>query len=414
MSGTAISNLPAASSALSTDLIPAVEVGSPNVTKRVTVTQLQAGLLPTTGGDLSGPLVLENAVALQAEDNTDAIHNLLVVDASNNTNLYNAGGGTLQFNAQAGTTEGSMTNAGVWTLGGVQLASSAITANAVTYNSTAGHAIAFGWNGTNLLGYVDGTGTPGALATVAYVSGTYATTSYVNSTFYTASYVGANFATYSYVSSNFYSTSASDARYLFKTGDTCTGTLNINGSSTIGGSVVVGGNLQVNTNFDVYGAATFHAAINSSGTGTYLAPTFVQTTPVGWNINLGLACNNAIVAQYVLTNSDRRVKDNIRTISYEDGVEWVMLGRPCSFELDGKPSAGFIAQEDLQNVRCKAVGGGPSSDVRVAESDGVVAAGHLLTRDYNQDVPYHEAVLQGLLKKVAALEAEVNALRRVA
>ncbi len=58
MSGTTISNLPAAAGAITTDLVPVVEVGSPNVTKRLTIAQFLASVLPLAGGTLTGTLTV--------------------------------------------------------------------------------------------------------------------------------------------------------------------------------------------------------------------------------------------------------------------------------------------------------------------------------------------------------------------
>ena len=68
MSGTTISALPAASSVLSTDLVPVVELGTPNVTKRANIGQVLSSVLPLAGGKMTGPIELSNNVALKADD----------------------------------------------------------------------------------------------------------------------------------------------------------------------------------------------------------------------------------------------------------------------------------------------------------------------------------------------------------
>lgn len=59
-----ISALPAASSVGDTDLTVVVDIGSPNVTKRATAGQMRAGLLPLTGGTLTGALALNNTLTV--------------------------------------------------------------------------------------------------------------------------------------------------------------------------------------------------------------------------------------------------------------------------------------------------------------------------------------------------------------
>lgn len=61
MSGTTISNLPSAGSVPTTNLLPTVLLGTPNVTQRATVTQLLANALTTLAGQtIAGTLSATN------------------------------------------------------------------------------------------------------------------------------------------------------------------------------------------------------------------------------------------------------------------------------------------------------------------------------------------------------------------
>ena len=64
---------------------------------------------------------------------------------------------------------GGITVAGPCTLGSVN--GHTIGPPGIVYPGTEGHSIAFGWNGANLIAHVDGTGAPGALASVGQLGG---------------------------------------------------------------------------------------------------------------------------------------------------------------------------------------------------------------------------------------------------
>lgn len=199
MSGTTISNLPPAASALLSDLVPVVEVGPTDVTKSVTLQQVHDLILPTTGltlhGDLTligGNVLLDNTKAVEAKNSSNVYQNLLWMDASNVVHLA---GGPLHLDtavtAASSLTAANVTSTGAATIGGT----------GITYSGIAGgHSFGFSWDGTFINGNVDGTGTPGRLAGVNWVN------------------------------ANYYTAGTSDGRYLYKSGDTCTGALQVNGN----------------------------------------------------------------------------------------------------------------------------------------------------------------------------------------
>jgi hypothetical protein len=74
--------------------------------------------------------------------------------------------------------------------------------------------------------------------------------------------------------------------------------------------------------------------------------------------------------------------------------------------MDGRASAGFIAQEDVRAGRGAAVGLLPSDDPRFANSDGVAPDGGRLVRNYEHDIAYLTKALQDAMTRIAALEAK--------
>lgn len=127
------------------------------------------------------------------------------------------------------------------------------------------------------------------------------------------------------------------------------------------------------------------------------------------SIGASIVATNGIVAFGFYTTSDRRSKSDIATIPWTDANRWVSCARPCTFTLDGAPSAGFLAQEDLQAGRGAAVQAILDEDPTYADSDGVAPDGHRLIRDYQHDIAYLTACLQGLLQRVGDLEAKREA-----
>lgn len=92
-------------------------------------------------------------------------------------------------------------------------------------NYSGGHRFALNWDGSFLTSYVDGSYI-GQMATVGWVQG--------------------NYATIAGVGANYYTASTTDARYLYKGGDTCTGSLTVNGNLTANGIVNGVSGLYVN------------------------------------------------------------------------------------------------------------------------------------------------------------------------
>lgn len=192
---------------------------------------LVGNYLPLTGGVVSGTLRVSNGRLISSGTSNPSV---TVWDTAQNyaAGMFLGAGNTLYFGGMDGT--GAFTSTfGYFDSGGALHAGSNVyvgndlhaphiyadTTLGVNYSAITGHWFAFGWNG-NVNLYVNG----------GY-QGDIATTSWVNS----------NFATYSWANSNFYSQGTSDARYLYKSGDTCSGNLDISGTCTIHGPGAVGG-----------------------------------------------------------------------------------------------------------------------------------------------------------------------------
>jgi hypothetical protein len=98
------------------------------------------------------------------------------------------------------------------------------------------------------------------------------------------------------------------------------------------------------------------------------------------------------------TTSDRRLKDNIETIT--DGTDKLMAMNPVTHGWKTDPEAdtvhGFIAQEMLDIVP-EAVSGDPESD-------------DMMSMDYGRITPVLVAALQDAHKKIAGLETRLNEL----
>jgi hypothetical protein len=124
-----------------------------------------------------------------------------LIFADGNTMVFKEGSGAngYWFQNYAGANVATISAAGALTvqgaINGLQLVS-----NGITYPSTEGHVIAFGWNGANVVAHVDGTATPGALATVSNLAG-----------------------------------------YLPLSGGTISGPLSVNANAAVAGTLVVGG-----------------------------------------------------------------------------------------------------------------------------------------------------------------------------
>ena len=98
------------------------------------------------------------------------------------------------------------------------------------------------------------------------------------------------------------------------------------------------------------------------------------------------------------TTSDRRLKDNIATIT--DGTEKLMAMNPVTHTWINDPSAdavhGFIAQE-MQEIVPEAVSGEPEGE-------------EMMSMDYGRITPVLVAALQDAMKEITALKERVAEL----
>jgi hypothetical protein len=180
-----------------------------------------------------------------------------------------------------------------------------------------------------------------------------------------------------------------------------------------GVGVILQGSSPTFTDIQANGFVNIVGVQAESGAGMVMSNLGISSGSIPWNIAVSLTCTGAVVANIVATQSDRRVKHDIRDIDPSEGVAWVQRARPRRYLKDGRPEAGFIAQEDYESGFKDSIS--PMRDDRpeFAESDGVAASGFRLVRDYNQDSAYLTAALKvalrqidELLERVAALEDE--------
>jgi hypothetical protein len=163
------------------------------------------------------------------------------------------------------------------------------------------------------------------------------------------------------------------------------------------------------------GACTFSGSSLLGNTGTYMVAGGVQISPIPWTTGASINCSGSLVGPGFYTVSDKRMKFDIRDLSADDGWSWINAGRPRFYTMNGKPSAGFIAQEEVGTVRANSVLSMPDERPEFAESDGIVEPGRRLLRDYEMDVPFLTAALKDAGSRIAGLtDALAAALARIA
>lgn len=166
--------------------------------------------------------------------------------------------------------------------------------------------------------------------------------------------------------------------------------------------------LGVINNLTVLGSISANGTTAASGIGCYVVQNSVQTSPIGWSFPISYTAGGAYVGTGFFTTSDARSKESVEDITEQQARDWIMRGRPVTFRWKdgGKRSSGFIAQEEYVNGRGDALVPLPDERKEYAESDGVVAPGYRLTRDYNHDIAFLTAALQHVLKELDRLKAE--------
>lgn len=193
-------------------------------------------------------------------------------------------------------------------------------------------------------------------------------------------------------------------------------------SASVASSLSVGTALNVGTTLNVTGGVGFSSFLNVAGTtilsgvlncngatvlsntGPYMVPSGATTTPTAWTYGCGINASGGIAATGFMTVSDQRMKTEIADITPADGVDWVRRGRPRTYLMDGKPSSGFIAQEDIASGRHAAVLSIPDERPEFAVGDAYAAPGQRLVRDYLHDIAYLTAALQSALSRIDILE----------
>lgn len=172
------------------------------------------------------------------------------------------------------------------------------------------------------------------------------------------------------------------------------------------GGIIVGAGLQVTGGINLSGVVDATGSTTLSGTGCYVTQPSVATVPTAWTFGCSFTAAGAYSGSGYFTASDARAKEGVEEITAEQAHDWIKRGRPVTFRWkDGsRQAAGFIAQEDYIAGRGEALVPVPDDRPEYAESDGVVAPGYRLTRDYNHDVAYLTKALQDVLRRLEALE----------
>jgi hypothetical protein len=312
---------------------------------------------PTLSGAITftNSLYLPNNVAVWSRPaGSQTYTTLLYVNTGGDTHLDNVGGGnvglmnqadsawllrsdnagnvyaTTSLNAPTATINGQMNITGIGNFqNNINVGGQGINFT----NYYGGHHIAFGWDGSYIQSWVDNT-YEGAMASTGWVQG------------------------------NYYSAGTADGRYLYKTGDTCSGSLTVNGALNTGGNVNVGNVLQVNGSGNIAGGATIPTLIQGSDnnwvrseSGGNRNDQFGPNFYWAWNLGSGnLAWSSPGTGSwwFVLQNSGGLVvwaaaaksgggswavasDDRLKTVTgrYTKGLEAVLQLDPIEFEYTG-------------------------------------------------------------------------------
>lgn len=178
------------------------------------------------------------------------------------------------------------------------------------------------------------------------------------------------------------------------------------GVTGTGAATVQFDTLGVVHNLTVLGTTTTSGVSAFSSNGCFVTQPFIQSTPIAWTFPCSYSAGGAYVGTGFMTTSDARSKEGIEEITTEQAHDWIMRASPVTFRWKdgGRLSSGFIAQQEYLSGRGDALVPIPDERPEYAESDGVVAAGFRLTRDYNHDVAYLTKALQDVLRRLEALE----------
>jgi hypothetical protein len=189
-----------------------------------------------------------------------------------------------------------------------------------------------------------------------------------------------------------------------------TATTNLNDSGVVVTNANISNSLARNnatfsTTVGITGLLTCNAGVLQNGNSAYM---ITSGQVVGtWGLGCSILCAGAVAATAFGTTSDARLKSEVKDLSAEQAYAWINKARPRTYEMDGRPQAGFIAQEDMANGRSDAVLATKNDDVKFKDSDGFAPAGHKLSRDYAMDNAYLMAAVKGLMARVAELEAKL-------
>lgn len=172
---------------------------------------------------------------------------------------------------------------------------------------------------------------------------------------------------------------------------------NISGNLVVSGQLNAGA-IQATSYFAAYvGGWAYTSTGPGASTGTF---------------NFGVSAGSyACAGSMFFAASDRRLKEDITTITADDGIEWVQKARPVTFLKIGSPGAGFISQEQIAAGYGQYVATMPYEGL-AEETDqaGVRSMADVaLYLDSGNYVAYLTAALQSVLQRLAVVEAALAA-----
>lgn len=167
--------------------------------------------------------------------------------------------------------------------------------------------------------------------------------------------------------------------------------INDSGPLTVTGATALGGTLGV------FGSSTTPVA----STGNYNQTSALYN--VTGTVTYSVIATAAIVGNQFYALSDGRTKSAVKPISIEMAYDWVRNGRPVTYVKMGELGAGFIAQDEIRSGRGASVKLVP--DDTMIEGDDLSPAGWRLVKNYEHDIAYLTAAIQGLMARVAELES---------
>jgi hypothetical protein len=179
-------------------------------------------------------------------------------------------------------------------------------------------------------------------------------------------------------------------------------------------------NLQIwdNGNLTVRGTSYLNGGVGQTFNNASYFANGNSTNITGQNLtwSWGAIAVQAIAASAFVATSDRRLKTEISTIDSDYAIKFVKEVDPKFYLKEGRPEHGFIAQDVAKWNEGRGFVMTPLTDregmAEEIDEDGLISPkDKVYSLDDKQIIPIHQSVLQNLLARVEALEAEVASLK---